>query len=159
MPRVRSLWPSLILAAILSAPVIAAEWSIEGRVIGVSDGDTISLLDRSNTPHKIRLNGIDAPEKRQAFGEQSKQNLSGLSFHRDVKAHCHKRDRYGREVCKIMLGSNDVNLEQIRAGMAWWYREYAKEQLAADRATYSAAEQEAHARRAGLWNEAVAVPP
>jgi endonuclease YncB( thermonuclease family) len=159
MIRARSFWASLAVAAILSAPAAAAEWAIDGRVIGVSDGDTVTLLDHAKAQHKIRLHGIDAPEKGQAFGERSKQNLSGLAFHRDVTAQCHKRDRYGREVCKIMLGSTDVNLEQLRAGMAWWYREYAKEQPAEDQAAYSAAERDAHARRAGLWNDAVPVPP
>jgi endonuclease YncB( thermonuclease family) len=58
-----------------------------------------------------------------------------------------------------MRGATDVNLEQIRAGMAWWYREYAKEQSAEDRASYSAAENDAQARRVGLWKDAKPVPP
>jgi endonuclease YncB( thermonuclease family) len=99
-------------------------------VVAVSDGDTITVLDRAAAQHKIRQGGIDAPEKGQAFGERSKQNLSQLAFDQIVDAHCHKRDRYGREVCKGMRGSTDVNLEQLRAGMAWWYREYAQEQTA-----------------------------
>ena len=99
---------------------------IEGRVVGVSDGDTITVLDRAKVQHKIRLAGIDAPEKGQAFGNASKENLSRLVFDSQVEAHCHKKDRYGREVCKVLRGATDVNLEQIRAGMAWWYREYAK---------------------------------
>jgi endonuclease YncB( thermonuclease family) len=106
-------------------------------VVGVSDGDTVTLLDHAKTQYKIRLHGIDAPEKGQEFGERSKESLSRLAFSREVTARCHKRDRYSREICKIMLGSTDVNLEQIRAGMAWWYREYAKEQLAEDRPTYA----------------------
>lgn len=126
---------------------------------GRSDGDTITLLDRTQTQHKIRLHGIDAPEKRQAFGERSKQSLSRLAFSREVTAQCHKRDRYGRDVCKILNGSTDVNLEQIRAGMAWWYREYANEQTAEDRSVYAAAEREAHDRRIGLWNDVAPLMP
>jgi endonuclease YncB( thermonuclease family) len=118
MRRGRLRLASLLVAAILSAPAAAAEWTIDGQVIGVSDGDTVTLLDHARTRHKIRLHGIDAPEEGQAFGERSKQNLSELAFHRDVTAQCHKRDRYGREVSKVMLGSTDMNLEQIRAGMA-----------------------------------------
>lgn len=118
---------ALIAAATLVAnPVLAAEpWTVEGRVVGISDGDTITILDRDKRQHKIRLAGIDAPEKGQAFGDRSKESLSRLVFDRQVEAHCHKRDRYGREVCKIMRGSTDVNIEQVRAGMAWWYQEYA----------------------------------
>jgi hypothetical protein len=74
----------------------------------------ITLLDDAKTQHRVRLQGIDAPEKGQAFGERSKQSLSDLSFHRDVTAQCHKRDRYGREVYQIKLRSTDVSLEQIR---------------------------------------------
>jgi hypothetical protein len=68
-------------------------------------------------------------------------------FDRQVQAHCHKKDRYSREVCKVMRGSTDVNLEQLRAGMAWWYREYAKEQSPQEREEY-AREEEGRRRRA-----------
>jgi endonuclease YncB( thermonuclease family) len=126
--------------------------------VGVTDGDTIKVLDRVNVQHKVRLVAIDAPESGQPFGARSKENLSGLVFDRYIKAHCRKRHR-DREVCKVMLGSTDVNLEQIRAGMAWWYREYAKEQPVEDRAAYAVAEQDAQARRAGIWKDAARVPP
>jgi endonuclease YncB( thermonuclease family) len=152
----------VLLAGILWAASVAAyadAWVIEGRVVGLSDGDSITILDRSKSQHKQRLAAIDAPEKGQAFGNQSRENLARLVFDKAVEAHCHKKDRYGREVCKIMLGSTDVNLEQIRAGMAWWYREYANEQSAEDRASYAAAEEEARAFRRGLWNDANPVPP
>ena len=103
--------------------------------------------------------GIDAPEKGQAVGESWKQNLSALIFQKRVEARCHKKDRYGREVCKVMHGSTDVNLEQLRAGMAWWYREYAKEQTPKERKEYARAEDEAKTARAGLWKDAKPVPP
>jgi phage/plasmid primase-like uncharacterized protein len=89
--------------------------------------------------------GIDAPEKKQPFGQRSRQNLSALIFDRNVRADCGKRDRYGGEVCKVLDGSVDVGLEQIRAGYAWWYRAYAKEQTSEDRERYERAEQEARA--------------
>ena len=94
-------------------------------MVAVSDGDTITILDDAKTQHKIRFAGIDAPEKGQPFGERSKQNLSALVFQKRVEARCHKKDRYGREVCAVFVSLRDVGLEQIRAGMAWWYREYA----------------------------------
>ena len=140
-------------------PAFSGSWIVEGRVVGVSDGDTVTILDRTKAQHKIRLSGIDAPEKRQAFGNASKESLSRLVFDHQVTAECHKRDRYGREVCKVMRGSIDVNLEQIRAGMAWWYREYAKEQTPQEREEYARVEEAAKASRAGLWRDAKPVPP
>lgn len=112
--------------AVYCLPALAASWSVEGHVAGVSGGDTLTFLDRNKTQHKIRLSGIDAPEKGQVFGDRSKESLSRLVFDRQVEAHCHKKDRFGREVCKVMRGSMNVNFEQIKAGMAWWYRKYAK---------------------------------
>jgi endonuclease YncB( thermonuclease family) len=75
------------------------------------------------------------------------------------RAECHKRDRYGREVCKVLDRSRDVGLEQIRAGYAWWYHAYAKEQSAEDRERYELAEQEAKAKKVGLWRDPDPVPP
>ncbi len=100
-------------AAVLVSPgaVLAGTWVVEGRVVGISDGDTITVLDRMKVQHKIRLTGIDAPEKGQAFGDRARESLSRLAFDRQVEAHCHKKDRYGREVCKVLRGGTDVNLE------------------------------------------------
>ena len=98
---------------------LAGSWVVEGRVVGVSDGDTITVLDDANTQHKIRFAGISAPEKAQPFGERSKQSLSALVFQKRAEACCHKKDRYGREVCAVYVDLRDVGLEQIRAGMAW----------------------------------------
>jgi endonuclease YncB( thermonuclease family) len=87
-------WRSLAAAAFwaVSTGVGAASWTIEGRVVGVSDGDTITVLDVSKAQHKVRLAGIDAPEKGQAFGNASKESLSRLVFDRQVEARCHKKD-------------------------------------------------------------------
>src|SRR5215470_7135591 len=127
----------LLFAAVLAAcPAFAATWVVEGRVVGVSDGDTITALDDSKFQHKIRIAGIDAPEKGQAFGEQSKQNLSALVFQKGVEARCHKKDRYGREVCAVYVSLRDVGLEQIRTGLAWHYKEYQHEQTTLDRLVY-----------------------
>jgi endonuclease YncB( thermonuclease family) len=81
----------------------ADPWIVSGRVVAISDGDTITVLDPDNRQHKIRLAGIDAPEKGQTFGERSKQSLSALVFQRRVEAHCHKKDRYGREICAAFV--------------------------------------------------------
>ena len=147
------------ILALALGTVQAAEWVVEGRVVGISDGDTITVLDDAKTQHKIRFAGIDAPEKGQAFGERSKQSLSALVFQKRVEAHCHKKDRYNREVCTVFASLRDVGLEQIRAGMAWWYREYAHEQTTQDRLVYRDEEQNAKASQVGLWKDANPVPP
>jgi endonuclease YncB( thermonuclease family) len=150
----------LLLVATLGASTAhAAGWVVEGRVVAISDGDTITVLDEAKMQHKVRFAGIDAPEKGQAFGTASKENLSRLIFDRRVEARCHKRDRYGREVCAVYVGMSDVGLEQIRAGMAWWYREYAYEQPAQERLAYRDEEENAKAARRGLWKDAERVPP
>ncbi len=154
--------PRLTVAAILLLAVgaaTAAGWIIEGRVVAISDGDTITVLDEAKVQHKIRFAGIDAPEKGQAFGNASKESLSRLVFNQRVEARCHKRDRYGREVCAVFVGMSDVGLEQLRAGLAWWYREYAHEQSTQERLVYRDEEERAKAARRGLWKDANPVPP
>jgi endonuclease YncB( thermonuclease family) len=135
----------------------AAEF--EGRVVGVADGDTVTLLDSTKTQHKTRLQGIDAPESGQAFGQKSKANLSAMVFNRDVIADCGKTDKYERQVCKVMVGGIDANLEQVKAGMAWRYRKYSGEQSLKDREDYEAAESNAKTQQLGLWSDKNPVPP
>lgn len=127
--------------------------TLEGRIVRVSDGDTVTLLDADKTPHKIRLQGIDAPEKKQPFGQRSKQHLSDLVAGKQVIADCGKIDRYRRQVCKILVNGQDANLAQVDAGMAWHYKTYAKEQPAGDRRSYSVAEDAARAGQIGLWRD------
>lgn len=132
---------------------------IAGRVVSVSDGDTVVMLDSALKQYRIRLQGIDAPESKQPFGQRSKQNLSHLVYGRQVVAECPKQDKYKRSVCKIIAEGKDANLAQIEAGMAWWYRDYAKEQSASDRALYEAAETSAREAKLGLWADAAPVAP
>lgn len=127
--------------------------------MGVSDGDTITVLDQAKQQHRVRLAGIDAPEKGQPFGQRSKDNLSALVYGKEVEARCHKRDRYGRKVCAVFVGSRDVGLDQVRAGMAWWYREYAREQTSEDRSAYQDAEGAARVTQKGLWHDTQSRPP
>lgn len=157
-PLMRLFFPSF-LCLLLLLPSLSRAETLLGRVVRVADGDTVTLLDALQQEHRIRLSGIDAPEKGQAFGLLSKAALSSLVFGMEVRAECGKRDRYGRAVCKILLHGLDVNLEQVRAGMAWWYRHYQKEQSPADRNSYSEAESLGKDRRLGLWSETDPVPP
>lgn len=148
----------VVLWLLLQAGLIQAD-TIEGRVIGVSDGDTIAVLDAQRQRHKIRLAGIDAPEKKQPFGQASKKHLSDLVFNRDVVLDCGKTDRYRREICVVMIDGKDANLAQVKAGMAWWYRRYQREQAAQQRADYEAVEATAKAGNEGLWQDLGALPP
>ena len=133
--------------------------TIAGKVVGVADGDTVTVLDATKTQHKIRLSGIDAPEKEQPFGKRSKENLSRLVFGKQVSVDATKTDRYGRSVGKIRVGGVDANLEQISAGLAWHYKKYEREQSAEDRGVYARAETAARAARVGLWRDATQVAP
>ena len=146
------------LAAVLAAaPVYARDF--DGRVVGIQDGDTVTVLDASKQQHRIRIAGIDAPEKAQAFGAAAKENLARLAFGQQADVRCSKRDRYGREVCNVYVGARDLGLEQVRSGHAWWFREYAREQAPEDRKVYETAESEARGTRRGLWHDASPTPP
>ena len=131
----------------------------EGRVIAVQDGDTITVLDSSDANHRIRLLGIDAPEKGQAFGTQSKQSLSEAVFNKVVTIEWSKHDRYRRIVGKVQLNGHDVCLDQVTAGMAWHYKYYEDDQTPEDRQLYAAAEIAARAGKVGLWIDPNPVPP
>ncbi len=148
-----------MLAAIVFIPGGFAYADMTGKVVAVADGDTITVLDGAKTQHKIRLAGIDAPESKQAFGQASKKHLSDLVFGRDVTLDCGKTDKYRREVCVVMVDGQDANLAQVKAGMAWWYRQYKKEQTSQQRPAYEAAEAFAKAGKVGLWGDADPVPP
>ncbi|MCX8050118.1 MAG: thermonuclease family protein, partial [Methylohalobius sp.] len=126
---------------------------LTGRVVGVSDGDTITLLDAQRRQHRIRLHQIDAPERRQDFGERSRQSLAELVFGKEVVVEVVTTDRYGREVGKVKVDGTDANLEQVKRGLAWVYRQYAEDPA------YFAAEEEARAAKRGLWLQPNPIPP
>jgi endonuclease YncB( thermonuclease family) len=149
-------WIGLIL--VLGSMLAGAE-TISGRVVGVTDGDTLTILDTSDQQFKIRLSGIDAPEKRQPFGNRAKESLSEMVFSKQVVVEFHKEDRYRRKVGKVQHEGIDVNLEQVRRGMAWHYAAYEKEQAPADREAYARAEAEARAQSRGLWRQSTQSAP
>jgi endonuclease YncB( thermonuclease family) len=148
----------VLLAACLLVAQLSFAAELTGLVVGVSDGDTITVLI-DKTPYKIRLVGIDAPESRQAFGQASKQHLSALVYKKPVTVLWDKKDRYGRTLGKVMVDGTDVCLEQIKAGLAWHYKRYASEQPAQDRADYAAAEDRVKGERIGLWSDAQPTAP
>ena len=132
---------------------------LNGTVVGVSDGDTITVLDKSNNEHKVRLMGIDAPEKSQAFGNEAKQTLSNYIYKKEVSVEYKKLDKYKRIVGKVKLDGQDICLQMIRDGMAWHYTEYEREQSKSDRDLYRVAEAKAREVNLGLWVEKQAVSP
>lgn len=149
-----------MLAGALALVITAAQAEqVQGRVVGVTDGDTVTVLDDHKVQHKIRLAGIDAPEKGMPYGQRSKQYLSDLVFGKTVTLEGDKVDRYGRTVAKVILNGRDVNLAQIAAGMAWHYKKYDREQTANDRMLYGAEELNARAARRGLWGDPQPVAP
>ncbi len=143
----------LLLALI---PFSSAD-TLTGRVVKVYDGDTITLLI-DNKQYKIRLAGIDAPERKQAFGNASRRHLASMVAGQVVRVEWDKMDRYGRYVGKVWVDSKDANVEQIHAGMAWHFKRYESEQPPEDRVTYARAEKGARAKRIGLWQEEALAP-
>jgi len=148
-----------LVGLLLALACTANAETITGRVVGVADGDTITVLDADKVQHKIRLAGIDAPEKKQPFGNRSKESLSELAFDKTVAVETTKRDKYGRQIGKVLVSGQDVNLVQVERGMAWFYRQYQREQSPNDQRLYEAAEDAARAGKRGLWRDADPMPP
>lgn len=124
-----------------------------GKVVAVVDGDTITVLDSARTQHKIRLAGIDTPERKQPFGQRVKEKLSGLAFGKTVDVEIDKEDMYGRSIGTVVIDGCDANLAMITARLAWHYKKYEAEQSASGSHSYSIAEDDARAGRLGLWRE------
>ena len=151
---------------LLSSGAGAAEFN--AQVVAIADGDTLTVLDAAHQQHRIRLSGIDAPERRQAYGERAKQHLASMAHGKLARIAWAKRDRYGRLIGRVLLAqcaqpecpyTLDLGLEQIKAGLAWHYKQYATEQPAGERSQYSRNEVEARARGDGLWRDPQPVPP
>lgn len=138
-------------------PLAAAD--VEGKVVGIADGDTVTILDGLDRQYKVRLAGIDAPERGQPFGQRSKQQLSECAFGKTANVEGNKVDRYGRLVGKVHVNGVDCNLRQVEQGLAWHYKQYVLEQPPADRTQYDAAEAAARRERLGLWKDPTPIPP
>lgn len=135
--------------AFAADPVVAVSW----KVVGVSDGDTLTALDESNTKHKVRLHGIDAPEIGQPFGTKSREALGRLAMKKTATLHLKGRDRYGRDLARVEVDGRDVNLELVKDGLAWHYARYD------DSPELASAEREAREAKRGVWADTGAVPP
>lgn len=142
--------PSLALV-LLVTPLLWCETYI-GKCVGVSDGDTISVM-KAGRAVKIRLEGIDCPEMGQDFGTRAKQFTSGMVYGKDVEVKEYNRDIYRRTVARVYIGGQDVSLELVKAGLAWHFKKYSSDPVLAE------AEVEARRGKRGLWSMPNPVPP
>lgn len=159
MSTTRILWPAVLCLVTLTASVSASAESTRGRVVRVTDGDTLTVVTDTKRTIKVRLAGIDAPEKHQPFGKAAKAALSDLAYGRDVELEGAKVDREGHLVAKIQREGLDVSLELVRMGLAWWSPMRANEQSFEDREAYAAAEESAREAGRRLWSDFAAEPP
>ena len=144
-------WIAVCVVLALSQVGLAEE--LRGKVVRITDGDTVTVLDAEKMQHKIRLQGIDAPEKKQAFGARSKELLTDKIAGQEVVIEWKERDRYGRILGEVMLGRRHINLEMVQEGMAWHYVQYSKSKELAR------AELAARASHTGLWADRDPIPP
>jgi endonuclease YncB( thermonuclease family) len=136
----------LVCLLTLLSPLASSAQDFSGRVVGVYDGDSITVLDQHKTQFKIRMAEIDAPEAKQDYGSRSKQMLSNLVFGKTVVVSPLEYDRYKRLVAYISVDGINVNQAMVEQGGAWVYREYAKTPALLD------LEAKARASKAGLWS-------
>lgn len=142
-----------VLIRIMLACLSASAWAdFTGKVVGVSDGDTLTVL-HAGKGEKIRLVEIDAPESSQDFGQASKKSLSDLCFGKEATIQDQGKEKYGRTLGRATCGGVDVNLEQVKRGMAWFYVQYGHD------AAIKSAEDVARTAGAGLWSKADPTPP
>lgn len=141
-----SLFGVMLISIGLSQPVYAQQF-LQCKVVNVADGDTITCLE-NRTAHKIRLDGIDAPERKQAFGKKAQQVLSKRIIHQHVAIELHGMDRYQRKIGTIRLNGQDINAWLIQEGYAWAYIKHLRHEK---KAIYIALEEQARQQKRGLW--------
>src|SRR5262245_27627309 len=146
--------PGVVWLLLMAWPILVNAEQFTGKVVGISDGDTISVL-REGKAVKVRLHGVDTPEKAQAFGTQARKFTSDLVFQQTVTVIVQNTDRYGRLVGDVLLpDGRSLNQELVKAGMAWWYRPYAPNDI-----MLAQLEAEARTAKRGLWADAHPIPP
>jgi endonuclease YncB( thermonuclease family) len=142
----------LIVGILLVAAPLSVAETVYGHVVGITDGDTLTLLvDR--TQIKVRLTEIDTPERGQDWGSRARQALADKVFRKDVRVQSSGYDSYGRLLGRIWLGTRDINREMVSGGHAWAYRRYLTDQSFLDD------ESAARKQGIGLWSVSEPVPP
>jgi len=132
---------------------------VPGRLLRVIDGDTLEIQTAQEGYLRVRLAGIDAPEKSQAFGRVAGAKLRVLTMDKPLRVQVLKTDRYGRSISHVYAGQEDVGLTMVKDGYAWHFKRFECDQTRADRARYADAEQAARRSRRGLWEQPDPTPP
>jgi endonuclease YncB( thermonuclease family) len=146
-------WAAWLLVLGMLLPGVAAAEEFTGRVVGITDGDTIKVL-HAGRAETVRLQGVDAPEKRQAYGERARRFVADVAFDRTVVVRATGRDRNGRLLGEVLLpDGRSLNQELVRAGYAWWFRKYSRD------VRLARLEEEARQGRRGLWADQAPEPP
>ena len=143
----------LIVSLFLIFNLLAHAETKEGLVVKIADGDTLTLLTSSNEKIKVRLAGIDTPERKQPFGSEAKQALSKLVFQKKALIEVETKDRYGRTVGIVFVDGQNINYELVRQGMAWVYRKYTNDEILYE------LEAQAKTKKTGLWADAKPIAP
>jgi endonuclease YncB( thermonuclease family) len=139
------------LALLATTPALAED--LRGKVVAIADGDTLTLLTPEKRQVRVRLYGIDAPERRQPWGTRARQALADLAFRQNARVVVMDTDRYGRAVGRVYVGPVDVSAEMVRQGMAWVYARYNRDPV------LPRLETEARAAQRGLWRDPSPAPP
>tara|TARA_E500000305_G_scaffold111856_1_gene128347 strand:+ start:6574 stop:7314 length:741 start_codon:yes stop_codon:yes gene_type:complete len=132
----------------------AQQYDLSGTVVRIADGDTLTLLDANHTQHKIRLHGIDTPERGQPYGNAAREALESFVAGQRIKVEIQDTDRYGRTVGTVYRKGQNINLALVQDGWAWWYERYAR-----NAQELAQAQREAQAARRGLWQDRSPIPP
>lgn len=144
----------MVLVSMLAGMAVAVEPPVlTGKVVSVHDGDTLRVLDAHGTQHTVRLQGIDAPETKQAFGSKARNRLADLTLGKVVAVRVGGSDQYGRTLGTVEIKGESVNRRMVADGMAWHYARYSKD------AGLAGAERQARAAKRGLWADKAPVPP
>jgi endonuclease YncB( thermonuclease family) len=148
-----------LAAWMLCFSLMAFGETVHGQVTAVPDGDTLELLADGDIPMRVRVAGIDAPEKGQPFGRQARMAMRDLVSGREVMVEWTKRDRYGRILGTVYVDGADVGWVMLRSGWAWHYKQYERDQSLSQRMQYAEAEGVARLEAVGLWVDFAPVPP
>jgi endonuclease YncB( thermonuclease family) len=144
----------LVLIVLFMPPLFLSAQMLNGKVVKIADGDTFTLLVNGKEQVKIRIDGIDAPEKGQAYGNRAKEYLSGMIWGEVITVQVKKKDRYGRSIGRVSTSTiKDVGIEMIKAGYAWQYRDYNND------LSYTTAENRARKNMKGLWQDKNPIRP
>ena len=141
----------IFLLIVLSLPIQSK--TLKGKIVRVSDGDTIVLLDSTNTQHRIRLDGIDCPEKGQPFGRKATDFAKELTLGKTIVVEWEKKDRYNRILGVVYADNINVNKELLKNGLAWHYKHFNNDQELAD------LEQQAKDKKLNIWSEKNPIEP